>query len=104
MSSLPNVSIAVLMTRATLHRGNTIGVRDRLAAAGSDFRGHLSRDALVGAFAEHVRAEVVDYDLCAFGREQHRLRASDSAARAGYDCDLALESLFSLLRCHRRLR
>ena len=56
------------------------------------------------AFAEHVRAEVVDYDLCAFGREQHRLRASDSAARAGYDRDLALESLFSLLRCHRRLR
>jgi len=89
---------------AALHRGHAIGICDRLAAGGADFCGHLSRDALVGAFAEHVRAEVVDYNLCAFGREQDRLRAPDSAARAGYDCDLAVESLFSLLRCHRRLR
>jgi hypothetical protein len=57
----------------------------------------MSRFGAPGSATVGRAAQIVHYDSRAALREQKRLRTADSAAAAGYDCYLAVET--ELIHC-----
>src|ERR1017187_1524935 len=86
---------------AAFHRGDVVVIRDRLAAEPANLLDHLSGYTLIGAAAGRAAAEIIDDNLRALAREQHRIRAPDSSSRAGDNCHLPLQPLRSV-GTHRR--
>ena len=74
-----------------LEVGDVLAVGDRLSVGGLDLCDHLLGRRQVGALARERPAEVVHDHLRAGGGERERVRATDAAARAGDDCDLAAQ-------------
>ena len=72
-------------------RGDVVEVGHRLATGLGDLVDHLRRRRFVGTLTRGRPAQVVHHDLGALGRQQQRLGATDAAARARDDRDLAVE-------------
>src|SRR5260370_17079711 len=70
---------------------------DRVASRLLDLRHHRVSSLRSLAPAISVAPEIVDHDLRAFLGERQRMRAPNSRAGAGDDCDLAIEQTHSLL-------
>ena len=82
-----------MMLPGAVELGDAVVVRHALAAERLDLLADLGGGIGVGAASVDVAADVVDDDLGALARERERDAATDAAARAGDDGDLALEQL-----------
>jgi hypothetical protein len=93
------VNLAVLVDRLlydamrTLPISDTVTVRDSLATGVADLVHNLEGWPRICTLAANRAAQVVDNNFRTVRRHHHRIPTTDTAARAGYDSNLALKHL-----------
>ena len=93
MSTVPNASTAVLTIASPPSAVATrVRVDDRFAAEVVDLVGDVLGRALVAALARHRSTEIVDHDASAPLGQLERVLASEAAAGARDDRNLAVVS------------